>query len=74
MDNLQFARAESEHEKSLYNGYMSMYPDNVYTVKITATYEKIIEIPYSSDFDEFLENAYDNIELTDLIYDFDVIR
>ena len=74
MDNLQFARAESEREKSLYNGYMSMYPDNVYTVKITATYEKIIEIPYSSDFDEFLENAYDNIELTDLIYDFDIIR
>lgn len=74
MDILQFTRAEIEHEKSLYNGYMSMYLGNVYTVKIMATYEKIIEIPYNSDFDEFLENACDNIELTDLIYDFDIIR
>ena len=41
-------------------------------VKITATYEKYIDIDVDEDFDEAVMAAIDNIELEDLDYNWEV--
>lgn len=40
-------------------------------VRITATYEKIIDIDVDADFDKAVEAAFDDITLEDLDYDWE---
>lgn len=40
-------------------------------VKITATYEKVIEVDVDEDFDKAIETAFDGITLEDLDYDYE---
>lgn len=40
-------------------------------VKITATYEKVIEVDVDEDFDKAIESAFDKIALEDLDYDYE---
>lgn len=42
-------------------------------VKITATYEKIIEVEVGGDVDAAVEAAFDEIQLDDLDYDWDIV-
>lgn len=42
-------------------------------VKITATYEKIIEVPVEDDIEDAVDRAIGNIDLSDFDYDYNVI-
>ena len=42
-------------------------------VKITATYEKILEVDVDEDFDEAVMSAIDDITLEDLDYDWEEV-
>ena len=42
-------------------------------VKITATYETYIEVDVDEDMDAAIEAAFDEIELADLDYDWNVV-
>ena len=42
-------------------------------IKITATYEKYIEVEVGGDVDAAVEAAFDDIQLDDLDYDWDIV-
>ena len=42
-------------------------------VEIRITYTKTIEIPFNADFDKTLDDAFSEIELSDLDYDYEII-
>lgn len=46
---------------------------NYSKVKITATYEKFIEVEAGEDIDAAVEAAFDDIKLEDLDYDWDIV-
>ena len=42
-------------------------------VKITATYEKVIDVDVDDDFYDAINNVIDNITLDELDYDYEII-